>query len=181
MTAQDDEVALSLARLRRAGWLPASDLPFAQAEERAAQAGRQVIIADGEDGAAAVAVLTWQGTEPAGSKSSPWLPRRTLPANATKTLVVAHALLTDPLASRSAVTQVQVLAVIRLLTSRDADSWAVPALQQVLPQAGLLILLDEGWAAGPVMRAWDPPTRDVMRHAARRLWEHPMWPVTRHG
>lgn len=181
MTAQDDEVALSLARLRRAGWLPASDLPFAQAEERAAQAGRQVILADGEDGAAAVAVLTWQGTEPAGSKSPPRLPRRTLPANATKTLVVTHALLTDPLASTSAVTQVQVLAAIRLLTSRDGDSWAVPALRQVLPRAGLLTPRDGGWAAGPVMRAWDLPTRDVMAHAARRLWEHPMWPGTRHG
>jgi len=181
VTAQDDEAALSLARLRRAGWLPASDLPFAQAEERAARAGRLVILADGENGAEAVAVLTWQGTEPAGSKSPPRLPRRTLPPNATKTLVVAHALLADPLASRSAVTQGQVLAVIRLLTSRDGDSWAVPALRQVLPQAGLLTPRDEGWAAGPVMQAWDLPTRDVMTFAARRLWEHPMWPVTRHG
>ena len=181
MTAQDDEVALSLARLRRAGWLPASDLPFAQAEERAAQAGRQVILADSEDGAAALAVLTWQGTEPAGSKSPPRLPRRTLPANATKTLVVAYALLTDPLASRSAVTQGQVLVTIRLLTSRDGDSWAVPALRQVLPQAGLLTPRDEGWAAGPVMRAWDLTIRDVMARVARRLWEHPMWPVIRHG
>jgi hypothetical protein len=180
MTAQDDEAALSLARLRRAGWLPASDLPFAQAEERAAQAGRQVLLADGENEAAAFAVLTWQGAEPAGSKSPPRLPRRALPANATKTLVVAHALLTDPLATRSTVTQGQVLAAILLLISRDGDSWAIPALRQVLPQAGLLTLREEGWAAGPVMRAWDLPTRDVMAHAARRLWEHPVWPVTRH-
>jgi hypothetical protein len=181
VTAQGDEVALSLARLRRAGWLPASDLSFAQAEERAAQTGRLVILSEGEDGAAALAVLTWQGTEPAGSKSPPRLPRRTLPASATRTLVVAHALLTDPLVSMSAVTQGQVLGAIRLLTSRDGDSWAIPALRQVLPQAGLLTPRDEGWAAGPVMRAWDLSTRDVMADAARRLWEHPMWPGARHG
>ena len=73
------------------------------------------------------------------------------------------------------------LAAIRLLTSRDGDSWAVPALRQVLPQAGLLTPRDGGWAAGPVMRAWDLPTCEVMAHAARRLWEHPMWPGTQHG
>jgi hypothetical protein len=181
VTAQDDEVALSLARLRRAGWLPASDLPFAQAEERAAQTGRQVLLADGEDGTPALAVLTWQGTEPAGSKSPPRLPRRMLSGKATKTLVVAHALLADPLASRNGVTQRQVLGAIRLLTSRDGDTWAVPALRQVLPRAGLLAPRDGGWAPGPVMRAWDLPTREVMAHAARRLWEHPIWPGTRHG
>ena len=181
MTAPDDEVALSLARLRRAGWLPASDLPFAQAEERAAQAGRQVILAGGEDGTPALAVLTWQGPEPAGSQGSPWLLRRTLPDMATRTLVVAHALMADPLASRSTVTQVQVLAAIRLLTSRNGDTWAVPSLQHVLPWAGLLAPRDGGWGPGPVMQAWDLPTRDVMAEAARRLWEHPMWPGTRNG
>jgi hypothetical protein len=181
VTAPDDEVALSLARLRRAGWLPASDLPFAQAEERAAGAGRQVILAGGEDGTPALAVLTWQGPEPAGSQGSPRLPRRTLPDMATRTLVVAHALLADPLASRSTVTQAQVLAAIRLLTSRNGDTWAVPSLQHMLPWAGLLTPRDGGWGPGPVMQAWDLPTRDVMADAARRLWEHPMWPGTRNG
>jgi hypothetical protein len=181
VTAQADEVALALARLRQAGWLPASDLPFARAEERAALAGRQVILAEGEGGTTALAVLTWQGTEPAGSNSPPRLPRRALSGKATKTLVVVHALLADSEANRSVVNQGQVLAAIRLLTSRGGDTWAVPALQQVLPQAGLLAPRDGGWAPGPVMRAWDLPTRDVMAHAARRLWEHPMWPGTRHG
>jgi hypothetical protein len=180
VTAQADEVALALARLRQAGWLPASDLPFARAEERAAQAGRQVILAEGEAGTPALAVLTWQGTEPAGSNNPPRLPRRTLSGKATKTLVVVHGLLADPEANRSVVNQGQVLAAIRLLTSRDGDTWAVPALRQELPQAGLLASRDGGWVPGPVMRAWDLPTRDVMTYAARRLWEHPMWPGTRH-
>jgi hypothetical protein len=181
VTAPDDEVALSLARLRRAVWLPASDLPFAQAEERAAQAGRQVILAGGEHGTPALAVLTWQGPEPAGSQGSPRLLRRMLPDMATRTLVVAHALMADPLASKSTVTQTQVLAAIRLLTSRNGDTWAVPSLQHVLPWAGLLAPRDGGWGPGPVMQAWDLPTRDVMAEAARRLWEHPMWPGTRNG
>jgi hypothetical protein len=181
VTAQDDQVALSLARLRRAGWLPATDLPFAQAEERAAGAGRQVILAGVQDGTPALAVLTWQGPEPAGSHGSPRLSRRTLPDMATRTLVVAYALLADPLADRSIVTQAQVLTAIRLLTSRNGDTWAVPSLQHVLPWAGLLTPQDGGWGPGPVMQAWDLPTRDVMAVAARRLWEHPMWPRIRNG
>jgi hypothetical protein len=181
VTAQPDEVALALARLRQAGWLLASDLPFALVEERAGRAGRQVILAEGEASAPALAVLTWQGTEPAGSNSSPRLPRRALSSRATKTLVVAQALLADPEVNRSVVNQGQVLAAIRILTSRDGDTWAVPSLQQELPQAGLLAPRDGGWTPGPVMQAWDLPTRDVMAHAARRLWEHPMWPGTRHG
>jgi hypothetical protein len=92
-----------------------------------------------------------------------------------------NALLTDPEIIRAVVTQGQVLAAIRLLISKDADTWAVPALRQVLPQAGLLTYRDGGWARGPVMLAWDLPTHDVMEQAARRLWEHPMWPGTRHG
>lgn len=181
MTPQDDTVALSLARLRKTGWLPAGALPLAQAEDRAVQAGRQVVLVGGEEGTPALAVLTWQGAEPAESTSPPRLARRTLSRKATKTLVVAHALLADPQASRSAVTQEQVLHAIRLLTSRDGESWAVPALRQELPQAGLLAPHNEGWTPGPVMQAWDLPTRDVMAHAARQLWEHPTWPGTRRG
>jgi hypothetical protein len=181
VTVPDDEVALSLARLRRAGWMPASDLPFAQAEELAAQAGRQVLLAGGQDGAQALAVLKWQGLEPAGSQGSPRLLRRTLPDMATRTLVVAHALLADPLANKNLVTQAQVLAAIRLLTTRNGDTWAVPSLQHVLPWAGLLTPRGGGWAPGPVMEVWDLPTQDVMAAAARRLWEHPMWPGTRNG
>lgn len=181
MTSQDDTVALSLARLRQSGWLPAGTLPLAQAEDRAAQAGRQVALVGGEDGTSTLAVLTWQGAEPAESTSPPRLARRALSRKATKTLVVAHALLADPQASRTAVTQARVLDAIRLLTSRDGESWAVPALRHELPQAGLLAPHNEGWAPGPVMQAWDLPTRDVMAHAARQLWEHPTWPGTRRG
>jgi hypothetical protein len=179
VTSHEDTVALSLARLRQSGWLPAGSLPLAEAEDWAAQAGRQVALVGGEDGTPTLAVLTWQGTEPAGSTNPPRLTRRTLSRKATKTLVVAHALLADPKATRTAVRQEQVLDAIRLLTSRDGESWAVPALRQELPQAGLLAPHNEAWAPGPVMQAWDLPTRDVMAHAARQLWEHPAWPGTR--
>ncbi len=178
MTSQEDTAALSLARLRRAGWLPVSVLPLAQAEDRAARAGRQVALVGGNDGTQALAVLTWQGAEPAENQSRPRLTRRTLSLRATKTLVVAHALLTDPQGGRTSVMQEQVLGAIRLLTSRDGESWALPSLRQELPKAGLLAPAGAGWVPGPVMQAWDLPTRDVMTHAARQLWEHPMWPGT---
>jgi hypothetical protein len=181
VTSQDDTIALSLARLRKFGWLPVGTLPLAEVEGRAAQAGRQVVLVGGEDGTPTLAVLTWRGAEPADSTSPPRLARRTLSRKATKTLVVAHALLADPQASRNAVTQELVLDAIRLLTSRDGESWALPALHQELPRAGLLAPHNEGWAPGSVMRAWDLPTRDVMAYAARQLWEHPTWSGTRHG
>jgi hypothetical protein len=181
VTSHEDSVALSLARLRQSGWLPAGSLPLAEVEDRAAQAGRQVALVGGDDGTPTLAVLRWQGTEPAESTSAPRLGRRTLSRKATKTLVVAHALLADPQATRTTVRQEQVLDAIRLLTSRDGESWAVPALRQELPQAGLLAPHNEAWAPGPVMQAWDLSTHDVMAHAARQLWEHPTWPGTRHG
>jgi hypothetical protein len=176
-----DAIALSLARLRHTAWLLASDLPLAQAEERASQAGRQIVLVDGENGTPALAVLSWQGTDPVESTRPPRLPRRTLSRNATKTLVVAHALLSDPEVSRASVTQSQVLAVIQLLSSRSGESWAIPSLRAELPQAGFLTPCREGWAPGPVMSAWDRPTREVMAQAAQQLREHPAWPETRHG
>jgi hypothetical protein len=181
VSASADEIALSLARLRHAAWLPASDLPLAQAEERATQAGRQIVLVDGENGTPALAVLSWQGIDPVESTRPPRLPRRTLSRNATKTLVVAHALLSDPEVSRASVTQSQVLAVIQLLSSRSGESWAIPSLRAELPQAGFLTPCGEGWTPGPVMEAWDRPTRDVMAQAAQQLLEHPAWPETRHG
>jgi hypothetical protein len=173
-------VALSLARLRQATWLPASDVPLAQAEERAALAGRQIVLVGGDE-KPALAVLSWQGTDPAESSRPPRLPRRALSRNATKTLVVVHALLSDPEASHAAVTQPQVLAAILLLSSRSGESWAIPSLRLELPRAGLLTPCPEGWACGPAMSAWDRPTRDVMAHAAQQLRGHPSWPETRHG
>jgi hypothetical protein len=181
VTSPDDTVALSLARLRKSGWLPAGALPLRQAEDRAAHAGRQVVLVDGQNGAPTLAVLTWQGAEPAESTTPPRIARRTLSNRATRTLVVAHALLADPQASRKTVTQDQVLHAIRILTSRDGQSWAVPALRLELPEAGLLALCHEGWTPGPVMQTWDLPTRDVMAHSARQLWEHPAWHGTRRG
>jgi hypothetical protein len=176
-----DAIALSLARLRHAAWLPASELPLTQAEERVAQAGRQIVLVDGENGTPALAVLSWEGTDPVESTRPPRLPRRTLSRNATKTLVVVHALLSDPEVSRAWVTQSQVLAVIQLMSSRSGESWAIPSLRAELPQAGFLTPCREGWAPGPVMSAWDRPTREVMAQAAQQLWGHPTWPETRHG
>jgi hypothetical protein len=176
-----DAVALSLARLRQAAWLPASDLPLAQAEERAALAGRQIVLVGGEDEKPALGILSWQGTDPAESSRPPRLPRRALSRNATKTLVVVHALLTDPEASHAIVTQPQVLTAILLLSSRSGESWAIPSLRLELPHAGLLTPCREGWACGPAMSAWDRPTRDVMAHATQQLRGHPSWPETRHG
>jgi hypothetical protein len=179
MIAEGDETAIALARLRRAGWLPSDMFPLAQAEARAAEAGRQIVIVSGEDEAMSLAVLAWQGTEPAASPHPPRLGRRALSRHVTKTLVIVYALLADPQTSRGIVTEEQVLAVINMLTSRKGEGWAIPALRQELPRAGLITPSQDGWAPGPVMRAWDLPTRDVMAHAARQLWEHPTWPGTR--
>jgi hypothetical protein len=90
-----------------------------------------------------------------------------------------YALLTDPQAIRDVVMEEQVLAIIYMLTSRRGEGWAIPALRQELPRAGLICPWQDGWARGPVMRAWDLPTQDVMAHSARQLWEHPTWPGTR--
>lgn len=179
MTFEGDETAVALARLRRAGWLSTDKLPLAQAEGRAAQAGRQIVVVGREEGAVSLAVLAWQGTEPAASPHPPRLGRRALSRHVTKTLVIVYALLTDPQASREVVTEDQVLAVIYMLTSRKGEGWAIPALRQELPRAGLICPRQDGWAPGPVMQAWDLPTRDVMRHSARQLWKHPTWPGTR--
>ena len=178
MIAHQDAAALALARLRRNGWLPPAGLPLAEAEERASQSGRQIILVSGDNGPP-LAVLGWQGTEPAASPHPPRLARRALSPRATKTLVIVHALLTDPQASLDMVTTEQVLAAIELLTSRSGQTWAIPALHQDLPQAGLIVPQSGGWAPGPMMQAWDPSTRDVMAHAARQLWEHPTWPGIR--
>lgn len=178
MTSHNDAVALALARLRRSGWLPLTRLPLAEAEERASQSGRQIILAGG-DNAPPLAVLGWQGTEPAASPHPPRLARRALSNRATKTLVIVHALLTDPQASVDLVTTEQVLAVIELLTSKSGKTWAIPALHQELSQAGLITPRSGGWVAGPVMQAWDQATRDVMVYTARQLWAHPIWPGIR--
>jgi hypothetical protein len=169
-----DAVALALARLRRNGWLPPVGLPLAEAEERARQSGRQIVLVSG-DNDPPLAVLGWQGAEPAANPHPPRLARRALSPRATKTLVIVYALLTDPQASLDMVTTEQVLAAIELLTSRSGQTWAIPALQQELPQVGLMAPQSTGWAPGPMMQAWDPSTRDVMAHAARQLREHPMW------
>jgi len=176
VVAHKDAAALALARLRRNGSLPPADLPVAEAEERAGQSGRQIILVSGDP---PLAVLGWRGTEPTASPHPPRLARRALRSRATKTLVIVHALLTDPQASLDTVTTEQVLAAIELLTSRSGQTWAIPALHQDLPQAGLIAPQSGRWAPGPMMQAWDPSTRDVMSHAARQLWEHPTWPGIR--
>jgi len=178
VVAHKDAAALALARLRRNGSLPAVGLHLVEAEERARQSGRQIILIGGDNGPP-LAVLGWQGTEPAASPHPPRLARRVLSPRATKALVIVHALLTDPQASLNTVTTEQVLTAIELLTSKSGQTWAIPALHQDLPQAGLIAPQSGGWAPGPRMQAWDPSTRDVMAHAARQLWEHPAWPGIR--
>jgi hypothetical protein len=180
MTSPDERAALMLARMRRDGWLPLATLPLAEAEERAGRAGRQVFLGDGGN-AERIAVLGWQDVDPAPSQQPPRLARRVLSRAATKVLVIVYALLADPGADRRAVTTDQVLAVIRLLTSRPGNTWAVPALQVDLPIAGLTAEGAVGWGPGPVMQAWDQATRDVMALAARQLWEHPSWPGETNG
>jgi hypothetical protein len=175
MTSPDDRVALTLARMRRDRWLPLAALPLAEAEERVGRAGRQVFLGDGGN-AEPIAILGWRDVDPAPSQQPPRLARRVLSRAATKVLVVVYALLTDPEADRRAVTTDHVLAVIRLITSRPGNTWAVPALQVDLPIAGLIVEGEVGWGPGPVMQAWDQATRDVMALAARQLWEHPSWP-----
>ena len=100
MTSPDDGVALTLARMRRDGWLPLAALPVAEAEERVGRAGRQVFLGDGGN-AERIAVLGWRDVDPAPSQQSPRLARRVLSRAATKVLVIVYALLTDPETDRS--------------------------------------------------------------------------------
>jgi hypothetical protein len=175
MIAPDDAIAVALARMRRDGWLPLVALPIAEAEERVGRAGRQVFLGEDANSERRV-ILGWRDVDPAPSQHPPRLARRVLSRAATKVLVIVYALLTDPGADRQAVTTSQVLAVIKLLTSRPGNTWAVPVLQVDLPIAGLTAEGEVGWGPGPVMQAWDRATRDVMAVAARQLWEHPSWP-----
>jgi hypothetical protein len=175
VTSPDDRITIALARMRRDGWLPLAALSIADAEERVSRAGRQVFLSDGAN-SERIAVLRWRDVDPAPSQQPPRLARRVLSRAATKVLVIVYALLADPGADRQAVTTDQVLAVIKLLTSRPGNTWAVPALQVDLPIAGLTSEGEVGWGPGPVMQAWDQATRDVMALAARQLWEHPSWP-----
>lgn len=168
-----EEVALALARLRHR-CLPAAGVRVADVERVADMAGRRVhVIEDAENGS--LLALGWQGAEPAASTQSPRLSRRALSPKATRTLVVVHALLSDPHTDRTVVTTAQVLGTVELLMGRAGNSWVVPTLRETLPRAGLVAAAAGGWRAGPMMRAWDAPTRDVMAHAARGLWQHPNW------
>lgn len=178
MKPDRDTAALALARLRQNGWLPAKDLPLAEAEERASQTGRRIFLTRGDDGPP-FAVLGWEGTEPAASSRVPRLARRELSRRATKTLIVVYALITDPQASRAIATVDQVLAAIEMLTAKPGNTWAITALQQELPQVGLVVQRPGGWHLGPRVEAWDLPTREIMTHAARQLRAHPGWAGTR--
>ncbi len=170
--AQD--VVLALALLRQRSCVPAAGVRVGDVERAADLAGRRVHVIEDSDGSSLL-VLGWQGTEPAASPQPPRLSRRVLPRMATRTLVVVHALLTDPRRNRAVVTTSQVLATAELLMGRPGNSWLLPAVQETLPEAGLIAAAHGGWRAGPTMQAWDAPTRDVMAHAARGLWQHPNW------
>lgn len=179
MTAHRDAAAMALARLRQSGWLPSPGLPLAEVEERASRSGREIVLIGGVDDASPIAVLGWQGADPAASPRVPRLARRELSRRATKTLVIVYALLTDPQVSFDTVTTEQVLTAIELVTAKSGKTWVIPALHQELTQAGLLVRQSGGWALGPMTEAWDLSTRDVMAHAAGQLQEHPRWPGTR--
>lgn len=175
MMEQAQEVAVALARLRQHGYLPAAGVHVGDVERTAELAGRRVhVIDDGNGGT--LLVQGWRDAEPAASPQPPRLARRALTRKETRTLVVVYALLNDPRTNRAAVATAQVLATVELLMVRPGNSWVLPALQGSLPRAGLLAVTDGGWCAGPMMHVWDVPTRDVMTHAARRLWQHPNWP-----
>jgi hypothetical protein len=173
VNTQSHAVMLALARLRRHGYLPVTGLALGDLEHKAKLAGRQVHVI-GEDGDP-ILVLGWQASEPTASTQAPKLARRTLSPTATRTLVVVHALLSDPLANRTATTTAQVLATVEVLMSRSGEAWVIPAIQHTLPSAGLIMATLGGWGAGPRMQVWDAPTQDVMMHASRRLWQHPSW------
>jgi hypothetical protein len=175
MTAWDLQVTITVARLRQHGHLPVADMRVADVEQAAESAGRQAEVIDDDDGNSHL-VLGWQGAEPATSVQAPRLSRRALNRRETKTLVVVYALLADPQTDRRTVRTDQVLSTVELLTARPGNTWVMPALLDSLPRAGLIAAADEGWRPGPAMLVWDIPTRDVMTHAARRLWQHPNWP-----
>lgn len=175
MEQGQEVVAIALARLRQYGYLPAAGVRVGDVERTAELAGRRVHVIDDGNGRSLL-VLGWRGAEPAASPQPPRLARRALTPKETRALIVVYALLNDPRTNRAAVTTVQVLATVELLMARPGNSWILPALQGSLPRAGLLAFTDGGWRPGPTMHVWDAPTRDVMTHAARRLWQHPNWP-----
>ena len=175
MIEATQDVALTLARLRQRACLRVAGVRVGDVERAAELAGRQVELIDGGEGGSLM-VLGWQGAEPAASTQAPKLSRRALSPTETRTLVVVYALLHDPRANRVMITTAQVLATVELLMGRTGNKWVLPALQEALPRAGLTAMVDGGWCAGPTMLVWDGPTRDVMAHAARGLWEHPIWP-----
>lgn len=174
MVEPEHDVLLILARLRQRGHVPAAETRVGAVEQAAEFAGRRVHVVEDSDGASLL-VLGWLGAEPAASAQPPRLSRRILPPKATRTLVILYSLLTDPYADRVVVTTSQLLVVAERLMGRPCNSWLLPALQETLPQAGLVVAASSGWRAGPAMQTWDAPTRDVMEHAARGLWEHPSW------
>jgi hypothetical protein len=168
-------VTLVLAHLRQHGYLSAAGLPLGELESRADPTGRRIHVVNcgGDD---ALLVYGWQGAEPPASTHGPRLARRTLSPTATRTLVVVHALMTDPRTDRTVVTNERVLTAFELLTGRRGQERLLPVLEHTLPDAGLTLATAGGWCAGPRMRVWDAATRDVMTHAARKLWQHPSWP-----
>jgi hypothetical protein len=137
-------------------------------------AGRRVHVVSptGDD---AVLLLGWQDPEPVSNGQSPRLSRRRLPVSTIKALVVAHALLQDPVGARTHVTTDQVVRAIDRLTGKSSRTWAVPAVEDTLPQAGLLRPAGPGWALGPTSSGWDDQTREVVSRAVEWLHEHPGW------
>ncbi len=175
MSEQADPVTLSVARLRQHGYLPAAGLPVIDMERRADQAGLRVhAVADGEG--RSVLVLGWQHEEPSASTQAPKLLRRTLSPSATKTLLVVHALATDPQTRRPVITTGQVSKTVELLAGSSGLEWVVHALRHTLHHAGLVSATTGGWRPGPRMQTWDAETRNVMDQSAMRLWQHPSWP-----
>jgi hypothetical protein len=106
---------------------------------------------------------------------APRLSRRRLTVGVIKAFLVVDALLHDPHHPRAVVTTEEAVAVIDRLAGRPTHTFVVPAVEETLPRAGLLVQVTGGWALGPVCSAWDAHTCEVVGTAVRRLHDHPGW------
>jgi hypothetical protein len=174
MSDPDSEAAIMLAHLRWRGRVRAADSPIAAMERAAETAGRCLQIANAADGEP-VLVLGWRGSEPAASTLAPRLSRRRATVSMTRCMVVAWALLHEVGHHRASVATDEIVRVLDKLTGRSSRAWAVPAIEDALPQAGWLESHHGQWVLGPASATWDDLTREAMDTAVRRLHDHPGW------
>ncbi|MFF8990781.1 hypothetical protein ACF09H_12715 [Streptomyces sp. NPDC014983] len=172
----ENETARALALLRHSGGaMPTLGLPLTDMEQAATAAGLRVHLVD-DPVSGSLAVLGWSGGEPAASTESPRLPRNRLNPKEVVTFVAAYALLTQR-QQLSVIPLADVVALLRACTDKNAHTWAVPALERALPQAGLLRLQpDRTVRLGPGASTLDPSTQAALNSAAVRLRRHRAYP-----